>query len=104
MKVFEKNKILQYGDELVQQYDPVYRDPVPRNFLDFRSHFLAPRKYFAGRYFDTYGFNLVVIWSMSLVLYVMLYFEALKNLGKGFQWVSGWARGLFKKVRKKSIH
>ena len=104
LKVFEKNKILQYGDELVQQYDPVYRDPVPRNFLDFRSHFLAPRKYFAGRYFDTYGFNLAVIWSMSLVLYVMLYFEALKNLGKGFQWVSGKARGLFKKVRKKSIH
>ena len=104
LKVFEKNKILQYGDELVQQYHPVYRDPVPRNFLDFRSHFLAPRKYFAGRYFDTYGFNLAVIWSMSLVLYVMLYFEALKNLGKGFQWVSGWARGLFKKVRKKSIH
>ena len=104
LKVFEKNKILQYGDELVQQYDPVYRDPVPRNFLDFRSHFLAPRKYFAGRYFDTYGFNLAVIWSMSLVLYVMLYFEALKNLGKGFQWVSGRARGLFKKVRKKSIH
>lgn len=79
-KFFEKNKILQYGDELVQQYDPVYRDPVPRNFFDFRSHFLAPRKYFAGMYFDTFWFNIAVIWFMTLVLYITLYYESLKKL------------------------
>ena len=104
LKVFEKNKILQYKDELVQQYDPVYRDPLPRNFFDFRSHFLAPRKYFAGHYFDTYYFNLAVIWSMSIVLYIMLYYEALRKLGTLAQWVNGKARSLFKRFGKKDVH
>lgn len=104
LKVFEKNKILQYKDELVQQYDPVYRDPLPRNFFDFRSHFLAPRKYFAGHYFDTYYFNLAVIWSMSIVLYIMLYYEALRKLGTLAQWVNGKARSLFKLFGKKDVH
>lgn len=104
LKVFEKNKILQYKDELVQQYDPVYRDPLPRNFFDFRSHFLAPRKYFAGHYFDTYYFNLAVIWSMSIVLYIMLYYEVLRKLGTLAQWVNGKARSLFKRFGKKDVH
>ncbi len=104
LKVFEKNKILQYKDELVQQYDPVYRDPLPRNFFDFRSHFLAPRKYFAGHYFDTYYFNLAVIWSMSIVLYIMLYYEVLRKLGTLAQWVNGKARSLFKRFWKKDVH
>lgn len=104
LKVFEKNKILQFRDELVQQYDPVYRDPVPRNFLDFRSHFLAPRKYFAGHFFDTYYFNLAVIWSMSVVFYIMLYYEALRKLGTGVQWLNRKARSLSKRFSKKDVH
>lgn len=80
MKVFEKNKILQYKDELVQQTNPIYRDPNPRSFFDFRSHFLAPQKYFAGHYFDTFYFNIIVIWLMSIVLYITLYYESLKKL------------------------
>ncbi|MCB8963873.1 MAG: ATP-binding cassette domain-containing protein [Bacteroidales bacterium] len=79
-KALEKNKILQYQDELVQQNDPVYRDPVPNHFLDFRSHFLAPRKYFMGAYFDTFWFNVFAIWFMTIVLYVTLYYESLKKL------------------------
>ncbi|HOK62262.1 MAG: hypothetical protein KBA42_09250, partial [Bacteroidales bacterium] len=79
-KTFEKNKIVQYGDELVQQYDPVYRDPIPRHYLDFRSHFLAPRKHFLGMYFDTFWFNLVIIWLMTIALYITLYYESLKKL------------------------
>ncbi|BDX37861.1 hypothetical protein CYCD_12160 [Tenuifilaceae bacterium CYCD] len=79
-KALEKNKILQYKDELVQQNDPVYRDPVPNHFLDFRSHFLAPRKYFMGMYFDTFWFNLTAIWVMTIVLYITLYYESLKKL------------------------
>jgi len=79
-KTFEKNKIVQYGDELVQQYDPVYRDPIPRHLLDFRSHFLAPRKHFLGMYFDTFWFNIVVNWIMTVLLYITLYYESLKKL------------------------
>ncbi|MGE0077890.1 MAG: ATP-binding cassette domain-containing protein [Bacteroidales bacterium] len=79
-KALEKNKILQYKDELVQQSDPVFRDPIPNHLLDFRSHFLAPRKYFLGMYFDTFWFNFTVIWVMTIILYITLYYESLKKL------------------------
>ena len=77
---FEKNKILQYKGELVQQYDPIYRDPIPNHKLDFRSHFLAPQKHFLGKYYDTLWFNICFIWFMSLILYLTLYFELLKRV------------------------
>ncbi|QKG78965.1 ATP-binding cassette domain-containing protein [Tenuifilum thalassicum] len=79
-KTFEKNKVVQYGNELVQQNDPIYRDPIPRNLLDFRSHFLAPRKHFLGMYFDTFWFNLAIIWLMTIILYITLYYETLKKI------------------------
>ncbi|WP_047452465.1 ATP-binding cassette domain-containing protein [Alistipes sp. ZOR0009] len=77
---FEKNKVLQFGDELVQQYEPIFKDPEPKGYFDFRSHFLAPQKHFAGVYFDTFWFNLFVIWGMSILLFVALYFELFKKL------------------------
>lgn len=80
MKIFEKNKILRYKGELVQQYDPIYRDPIPNNRFDFRSHFLAPRKHFLGNYYDTFWFNICFIWIMTTILYITLYFESLKKL------------------------
>jgi len=78
-KAFEKNQMLQYKDELVQQYDPVYRDPAPNYLLDIRSHFLAPRKNFMGQLYDTFWFNLAMIWFMTIVLYITLYYESLKK-------------------------
>lgn len=86
-KAFEKNKILLFKDELVQQYDPVYRDPVPTSALDIRSHFLAPRKHLLGQFFDTFWFDLAMIWVMSLVLYVFLHIEFLRRMGNLFSWV-----------------
>lgn len=79
-KKYEKNMILQYKGELVQQNDPIYRDPIPNHKLDFRSHFLAPRKHFLGIYFDTFWFNICFIWIMTITLYITLYFESLKKL------------------------
>ncbi|MDX9847242.1 MAG: ATP-binding cassette domain-containing protein [Tenuifilaceae bacterium] len=79
-KKFEKNKILQYKGELVQQYDPIYRDPIPNHRFDFRSHFFAPQKHLLGKYYDTFWFNICFIWLMTAILYITLYFETLKKL------------------------
>jgi hypothetical protein len=79
-KVFEKNMIIQYKDELVQQKDPIFKDPDVEGFFNFRSHFYAPRKYFAGKYHETYWFNMLFIWVMTAFLYVTLYYEVLKKL------------------------
>lgn len=78
-KVYEKNKMLRYKDELVQQIDPIYKDPDIEGYFNFRAHFFAPRKYFAGQYRDTYWFNMIFIWVMTLFFYVTLYFELLKK-------------------------
>jgi len=79
-KTFEKNKIVQYKDELIQQKDPIFRDPDIEGYLNFRSHFFAPRKYFAGKYHETFWFNLIFVWIMTVFLYITLYFELLKKL------------------------
>lgn len=79
-KAFEKNPILEYKQELIQQFQPIYLDPYPESYLGFRTHFFAPRKWFAGRYLDTFNFNLTLVWFMTLVLYFTLHFEALKRI------------------------
>jgi len=78
-KALEKNRILQYKDELVEQIDPIFRDPIPNHFFDFRTHFMAPRKYFMGTFYDTFWFNICIIWFMTVVLYITLYYESLKK-------------------------
>ncbi len=78
-KVFEKNKILEYKHQLVQQINPIFRDPVPAGYFSFRSHFYAPTKHFMGRFFDTYYFNIVFIWLLTLLLYITLYYDFLKK-------------------------
>jgi ABC-type multidrug transport system ATPase subunit/uncharacterized tellurite resistance protein B-like protein len=79
-KVMEKNKIIEYKDKLIQHVDPVFNDPEPKNILDFRTHFYAPRKYFLGKFFSTYWFNLGAIFVMTLILYITLYYGALYKL------------------------
>ncbi len=78
-RVSEKNRILEYDGRLVQQIDPVFQDPQPRHVLDYRAHFFAPVKNFAGITVETYWFNAIVIWLMTLVLYIALYHNALKR-------------------------
>ena len=79
-KSFEKNKILEFNHELVQQIDPIYKDPTTTGLMNVRTHFFAPRKYFAGTFFDTYWFNICLIWLYSALLYIALYFDWLKKL------------------------
>lgn len=79
-----KDRILEYNGELIQQINPVFNDPKPTGLLNYRAHFFAPTKNFLGMRFDTYGFNLCVVWVFTLVLYVLLYVEALRKFIKLF--------------------
>lgn len=77
----EESRIIHAEGHLVQQTDPVYNDEViPRNFLDYRAHFFSPYKYFAGRRFDTFWFDIYVIWFMVFALFLALYFDLLKKI------------------------
>jgi hypothetical protein len=78
--VSEKDRILEYNGQLIQQINPVYLDPKPANILDYRAQFFAPKKQFLGLWIDTFWFDLLVIWLMAGILYLTLYFELLKKL------------------------
>lgn len=79
-KVYEKNKILEYRNELIQHIDPIYEYPIPDHALSFRTHFFAPVKHFFGNYYKTFWFNMIFIWILTLILYATLYFETFKKL------------------------
>ncbi len=78
-KTFDKNKILRDGDKLIQVVDPIYQVPEPETAVSFRTHFFAPQKHFAGHFFDTLWFNIMVVWVLTIMLYVVLYFDLLKR-------------------------
>ncbi len=74
-------RILDLNGAFVQKIDPIYLDPVDSDVG--RAHFFAPRKKFFGKYYDTYWVNICVIWLMSIILAITLYFDVLKNLING---------------------
>ncbi len=77
----ETDRIIEFNGRLIQQINPIFETPEkPSNPLNYRAQFFAPVKYFIGNYIDTYWFNVVVIWLMTMVLYVTLYTELLKKL------------------------
>ncbi len=78
-------RIAEWRGELVQKIYPVYfQDHRPNHYFDFRENFYVPQKYFLGRKFDTLYFNIGIIWTMTVLLYITLYFEVLKKFVHGF--------------------
>ncbi len=71
-------RIIERDGKLIQRLHPIYQDPVGSSML--RAHFFAPRKELFGNYLDTYWANVMVIWSMSIVLMLTLYFDVLSKL------------------------
>jgi hypothetical protein len=76
-------RIVEYDGQLVQKIYPVYMDDHrPAHSLDFSANLYQPTKHFAGINFNTFYFNIAVIWSMTFFLFVTLYFDALKRFIK----------------------
>jgi hypothetical protein len=76
-------RIVEYNGDFVQKIYPIYSDDhKPTHELDFSANFYQPTKYFLGFNINTLYFNLGVIWSMTFVLFVTLYLDALKRLIK----------------------
>jgi hypothetical protein len=76
-------RCLEKDGRLIQQTDPVFQDPVDSKLG--RAHFFAPRKNFLGAYYSTFWFNICVIWMMSLLLIITLYFDIFKKVLDGIE-------------------
>jgi hypothetical protein len=77
------SKLVEFNGRLIQKSDPVYLDPYDVGF--FSAHFYAPRKRLMGNYISTFAGNLLVIWGMSILLIISLYFDLLKKLLDGIE-------------------
>lgn len=77
-------RLIENDGELVQKIYPIYtKNERPDHALDFRTIFYYPEKYFAGRYIDTKIFNVLVIWSMTIFLFIAVYFDWLRKIVGG---------------------
>ena len=74
----ESEKVLVHDGRLYQNDDPIYNDPIGVPF--FETHFYAPHKYLFGRKYDTFTINLVLIWVISILTYIALYFDVIRHL------------------------
>ncbi len=69
--------VVEEDGKLTATADPIFRDASNDHFI--RSHFFAPKKNIFGKLYGTYWVNIIVIWGMSLFLWITLYFDALRK-------------------------
>jgi len=84
----EQHRIVRSGNKLIQKIFPIYKDPDPEHMVDFDAQFYMPAKHFLNRNIDTHYFNLGVIWSMTIILSLTLYYEVLKKIVDGLSNIS----------------
>jgi hypothetical protein len=73
----ETVRIVEYKGRLIQKIDPIYLDPEPVNI---KAHFYAPQKFLFGKYYSTFWVNTLVIWLMTILFYLILYFRGLRHM------------------------
>jgi ABC-type multidrug transport system ATPase subunit/ABC-type multidrug transport system permease subunit len=79
----ETHRIIEKDGKLIQKIYPIYKNPDPEHSIDFDAQFYMPAKHFLSRDIDTFYFNTGVIWSMTLVLMILLYFDILRRVIDG---------------------
>ncbi len=70
-----------HDNRIIQRFRPVYMDGPPGTV---RSPMYVSRKSVFGKYLPTYAVNTGIIWLMTIVLVVTLYFDVLKKMMTGF--------------------
>jgi ABC transport system ATP-binding/permease protein len=73
----ETEKSIVYNNRLYQKMDPIFMDP---EYKFIKAHFYSPEKMVFGRPVNTLWINVAVIWTMTIGLYLALYFRLLKKL------------------------
>jgi ABC-type multidrug transport system ATPase subunit len=72
-----QDKSFKTPDRIIQKYEPVNMNPVSKYG---RAQFYAPYKQIGKTQIDTFWFNLSVLWFVTFLLYLALYFNLLQKL------------------------
>jgi ABC-type multidrug transport system ATPase subunit len=83
----ESTRIIEHQGEYIQKIDPIYLDPSTESTLDYRAHLFAPTKNLFGNLVDTLKFNIIVLWIMTLLLYLCLSVEAFTRFLNSFNYI-----------------
>jgi len=71
-----KDKIKRTPKKFIQKWEPAFMKALAWNG---RAHFYAPSKRIGSLEINTYWFNVIVIWIVSLLLYLALYYKLLQR-------------------------
>jgi ABC-type multidrug transport system ATPase subunit/uncharacterized tellurite resistance protein B-like protein len=72
----DMERTVEYNGRIIQKVDPVFKDPEQK-FI--KAHFYAPQKQIFGNFISTFWVNIMVIWVMTIGMYLALYFRLLKR-------------------------
>jgi ABC transport system ATP-binding/permease protein len=76
-----ERRFVRINNCLLPKIDLVYFAPAgSKGLLDYRAHFFSPFKKFVGLSFETYVFNLLMIWLLTFILWILLYLDVLRKL------------------------
>ncbi|MDJ1470005.1 ATP-binding cassette domain-containing protein [Xanthocytophaga flava] len=93
-----ENRIIEYKGSLIQKIYPIYHTPVVTgSFWDWRTHFYAPSKPFLGIQIPTLWFNMIMMWMMTGLLYLTLYYNVFRRIVEGT--VFGELFGMWRRKR-----
>jgi ABC transport system ATP-binding/permease protein len=71
-----KQQSIETARKIIQKYEPAYMKPVSRYG---RTQFYAPYKQIGKIVTDTFWFNILVLWVVTLILYITLYYNLLQK-------------------------
>ena len=71
------NPYIEYNERLYQKIDPIFYYPES-NFI--KAHFYSTAKQFFGVYYNTIWVNVIVLWFLSFVMYIILYYKVLTKI------------------------
>jgi ABC-type multidrug transport system ATPase subunit/plasmid maintenance system antidote protein VapI len=78
---FFSKRLIKQDNQLIQKFDPIYKEPRSKYI---KAHYLAPFKNVGQYSIDTFTINLLILWLMNFLLFVLLYSKVLKRiLSKG---------------------
>jgi len=72
-----ENKIIEAKGRLIRKKDPVFM--IPESTTG-NGHFYTPVKNIFGLWIDTFWFNFLVIWLMSVILYFTLLYDVIRRI------------------------
>lgn len=76
------NKSISTDRRIIQKYEPGFMKPVSKCG---RAHFYAPYKQVGTIKIDTYWFNIMILWLVTFILYIALYFNLFQKFINYFE-------------------